>query len=172
MFLTPVRELTISTNSDECEIVSNNICHYNVGQHFNFESNKDLYIAVKDVKVPLVEKQISFAVCYSRGNTCAESMFVKCQIAYNGLEDLALLLARKANNQIKDAVATMEFLRIRYENERFHINVPIGFCLALSANVCKLLGLHEELYNLCSSETKELVSEGWCCKKRYKKCCV
>ena len=121
-----------------------------------------MYIAVKDVKVPLVEKQISFAVCYSRGNTCAESMFVKCQIAYNGLEDLALLLSRKANNQIKDRTATKreEVLRVRYENERFHINVPIGFCLALSANICKLLGLHEELYNLCSSETKELVSEG------------
>ena len=60
MFLTPVRELSLSTASNQCEIVSNNICHYNVGQHLNFANNKDLYISVKDVKVPSVKKQISF----------------------------------------------------------------------------------------------------------------
>ena len=84
------------------------------------------------------------------------------QIAYYGFEDLALVLARKANNLITNRTAfTKEgVLRIRYENQRFHINVPVDFCLGLSANICRLFGLQEELYNLCSLETKLSVSRG------------
>ena len=98
MFLTPVRELTISTASKQCEIVSNNVCHYNVGQNLNFANNKDLYISVKDVKVPSVKKQISFFVCYKREKIDSTSMYVQCQIAYYSFKDLALLVARMANN--------------------------------------------------------------------------
>ena len=102
MFLTPVGELSISTASNQCKIVSDNICHYNIGQNLNFANNKDLYISVKDVKVPSVKKEISFYYCYKRDTIDSTCMYVHCKIAYYSFKDLALNLARTANNEIKD----------------------------------------------------------------------
>ena len=89
-------------------------------------------------------------------------MYVPCQIAYYSFKDLASVVARKANNQIKDRHSLIQegLLKIKYENQRFHIDVPRDFCLGLSANICRLFGLQEEVYNLCSLETKLSVSRG------------
>ena len=64
MELTPLCELQISTTSDKCELGDNNICHFNLTQHLNFDSGKKLYIAVKDVRVPAMEQCIDFKFYY------------------------------------------------------------------------------------------------------------
>ena len=66
MELTPVVELQICTSSDNCEIDADNICNYNVGEQLNLDLDKQLYIAVKDVKVPSLERKIDFRYFYGK----------------------------------------------------------------------------------------------------------
>ena len=58
MDLTPVWEVKISTSSDKCEIGDDNICHFDLGQFFNLDNHKKLYVAVKEVEIPKMHKSI------------------------------------------------------------------------------------------------------------------
>ena len=173
MELTPVVELQIRTSSANCEIGANNICHYNVGQQLNLDIDKQLYIAVKDVKVPSLEREIDFHYYYGKKEVpmhhgqFPDNLMKKCILKFNSFEDLAMMLMKVANKQLKPLFDTnppkssiKDFVRVIYQNERFHINIPFGMYLILTCNVCRLLGFYEEIYDACDESTKALVVSG------------
>ena len=107
MELTPVVELQIRTSSANCEIGANNICHYNVGQQLNLDIDKQLYIAVKDVKVPSLEREIEFYYYYGKKQVFMpdghfpDNLMKKCILKFNSFQDLATMLMKVANKQLK-----------------------------------------------------------------------
>ena len=171
MELTPVVELQICTNSDNCEIGANNICHYNIGQHLNLDISKKLYIAVKDVKVPSPKRDIDFSFYYGKDNKTIslpfpQNLMKQCNVKFNNFDDFALMLMKVANSTLKPLFdkqiplcTIKDYLKVRYQNERFHINIPYGMYLILSANVCRLLGLYEEIYDACDKNENFIMLE-------------
>ena len=173
MELTPVVELQIRTSSANCEIGANNICHYNVGQQLNLDIDKQLYIAVKDVKVPSLEREIDFHYYYGKKEVpmhhgqFPDNLMKKCILKFNSFQDLATMLMKVANKQLKPLFdanpaksSIKDFVKVIYQDERFHINIPFGMYLILTCNVCRLLGFYEEIYDACDESTKALVVAG------------
>ena len=169
MELTPVVELQICTSSDNCEIDADNICNYNVGEQLNLDLDKQLYIAVKDVKVPLLERKIDFRYYYGKDTVWTvdgqfpDRLMKSCSLKFSSFEDLATMLMKTANKQLKPLfdedppkASKNDFVKVYYENERFHINIPYGSYLVMTCDICRLLGLYDEIYDAYEKEIEAL----------------